>query len=137
MGLASQLYAGDYNGDLCGDSLVASTVPRQPSDDDENWSYPQYLPNSQILVCPSTQNVVDNTKVQKLFPSGRIVLVNSENTAKDKFDTSGGMSYELFGAIVLDTPKSILTKCHKVTQDFIQHYALDGPKSHSGRHGGV
>src|SRR3954471_23975999 len=46
MGLGSQMYANDFNGDLEGDSLVhPAGEPRVYSDDDENWNYPSYVAN--------------------------------------------------------------------------------------------
>ncbi len=52
----------------------------------------------------------------------------SKNTATDK-NATNGMSYELFGAIVIGPDKSDNTQAHKDTEPFIQGYALDGPKN--------
>ena len=129
MGLGSLLYANDFNGDLEGDSLAAPAgVKRIFSDDDENWQYPDRVPNVQVFVCPSTFNSVSTTNVQKLIGGGT-VLVDLENTATDK-NATHGMSYELFGAIVLGPSKTSPasnTLIHKKSEQFIQSYTLDGP----------
>ena len=131
MGLGSQMYANDFQGDLEGDSLVVPVgqPPRAYADDDENWNYPDYIPAAKTFVCPSTQNSVNTTNVQKLI-SGRTVLVDLKNTATDKNATSG-MSYELFGAIVLGANKTTpaVTSVHKKSEKFLQAYALDGPNT--------
>jgi prepilin-type N-terminal cleavage/methylation domain-containing protein/prepilin-type processing-associated H-X9-DG protein len=128
MGLGSMMYANDFHGDLEGDSLIPQPgEPRLYSDDDENWNYPDYISTAKTFVCPSTLNAVNTTNVQKLI-SGRTVLVDLKNTATDKNATSG-MSYELFGAIVLGPNKTspAVTFVHKKTENFIQSYTLDGP----------
>jgi prepilin-type N-terminal cleavage/methylation domain-containing protein/prepilin-type processing-associated H-X9-DG protein len=130
MGLGSLMYANDFRGDLEGDSLAAPVgVKRVYSDDDENWQYRDYIANAQIFVCPSTFNTVNTTNVQKLI-SGKTVLVDLENTATDK-NANHGMSYELFGAIVLGPSKTTPADnsfIHKKSEQFIQSYTIDGPK---------
>ena len=54
MGIGSQLYADD-------DSKNALSGVINYSDDDMNWLYPQYIPNSKSFMCPSTKNFVRNT----------------------------------------------------------------------------
>jgi prepilin-type N-terminal cleavage/methylation domain-containing protein/prepilin-type processing-associated H-X9-DG protein len=127
MGLGSQLYAGDFNGDLCGNSLGKNF--RQYSDDDENWLYPDYIRTVNTFVCPSTQNYIGTNTL--LDPtSGKRVLVDLMDTAKNKFLTNG-TSYELFGAIVLGPDKTTtdLSFLRKKTEKFMLTYTLDGPKN--------
>jgi prepilin-type N-terminal cleavage/methylation domain-containing protein/prepilin-type processing-associated H-X9-DG protein len=130
MGLGSQMYANDFNGDLEGDSLTHPLgVPRVYSDDDENWNYPNYVSNAKIFVCPATRNDVNPTNVQVVFgPPQQTVLKDLMNTAADK-NAVNGMSYELFGAIILGPNKTTAspTDIHKKTQNFINGYTIDGP----------
>jgi prepilin-type N-terminal cleavage/methylation domain-containing protein/prepilin-type processing-associated H-X9-DG protein len=131
MGLGSLMYANDFRGDLCGNSLAAPAgILRVYSDDDENWNYPDYVSNAKVFVCPSTQNSVSITNVQVFFgPPKKTVLVDLMNTATDK-NATHGMSYELFGAIVLGPSKTTTdpTFTNKKSEKFLQSYTLDGPK---------
>jgi prepilin-type N-terminal cleavage/methylation domain-containing protein/prepilin-type processing-associated H-X9-DG protein len=128
MGLGSLMYANDFHGDLEADSLLSTPgEPRLYSDDDENWNYSDYIPSAKTFVCPSTQNSVNTTNVAKLI-TGKTVLVDLRNTATDKNATSG-MSYELFGAIILGADKTTpsVSSVHKKSENFLQSYMLDGP----------
>jgi prepilin-type N-terminal cleavage/methylation domain-containing protein/prepilin-type processing-associated H-X9-DG protein len=141
MGLGSQMYANDFNGHLCGDSLApVAGIPRIPSDDDENWQYPTYIASVKTFVCPSTKNSVNPTNVQTVFGTGQKALVDLMDTASDK-NATHGMSYELFGAIVLGPVKTWQNadagQIHKKTQQFIQGYRLDGPKTAAAGLGGT
>jgi prepilin-type N-terminal cleavage/methylation domain-containing protein/prepilin-type processing-associated H-X9-DG protein len=139
MCLGSVMYASDFGGDLCGDSLThPAGYTRLPSDDDENWQYPTYINNANTFVCPSTRNSVNPTNTQVIFSTGRTVLVDLMNTAKDKNATTG-MSYELFGAIVLGPSKTTTdyTYWHKKTEQFMNGYTLDGPKNTAAGRAGM
>ena len=98
------MYANDFHGDLCGNSIFApTTLPtflREPSDHDENWAYPTYVQNAKVFVCPSTLNSVNIQNTQKLFPSGQIVVVDLEDSgcAANRNATTG-QSYYIFGAV--------------------------------------
>jgi prepilin-type N-terminal cleavage/methylation domain-containing protein/prepilin-type processing-associated H-X9-DG protein len=128
MGLGSQMYAGDFQGHLCGDSLAKNY--RRYSDDDENWQYPDYVRNVNTFVCPSTRNQIGaNTQLDPT--TMKRVLVDLMNTASNK-DATNGTSYELFGAIILGSDKGVGPtdgQVHKKTEQFIQGYTLDGPKN--------
>jgi prepilin-type N-terminal cleavage/methylation domain-containing protein/prepilin-type processing-associated H-X9-DG protein len=127
MGLGSQLYAGDYNGDLSGNTLGKNY--RQYADDDENWLYPDYIRSQNTFVCPSTYNSIGTATL--LDPSsGRRVLVDLMDTAKDKFATNG-TSYEIFGSIVLGSDKTSLdpSVLKKKNEKFLLTYRLDGSKN--------
>ena len=135
MGLGSQLYAGDFHGDLCGDSLVYTpALPRVPSDDDENWQYPTYISNLKTFICPSTRNQI-GSKMDFNAATGTFTVHDLKNTATDKNSTNG-MSYELFGAIVTGADKNDNTQAHKITEQFINTYSLDGPKNVAAGRGG-
>jgi prepilin-type N-terminal cleavage/methylation domain-containing protein/prepilin-type processing-associated H-X9-DG protein len=55
MGLGSQVFADDNNGDLSGaDDYI---------DDDINWLYPRYVPSTKTFNCPATQNFIDITDI--------------------------------------------------------------------------
>ena len=133
MGLGSLMYANDFNGDLEGDSPSA-TRPRVSNASTlmtmKTGSIRTGFPTPRCLrLSPAPENTVNPTNVQKLIGGGT-VMVDLENTATDK-NATHGMSYELFGAIVLGTQqptarrRSILI--HKNSEQFIQSYTLDGP----------
>jgi prepilin-type N-terminal cleavage/methylation domain-containing protein/prepilin-type processing-associated H-X9-DG protein len=135
MCLASQMYAGDFNGDLEGNSLFAPVTPptflREPSDDDENWAYPTYIANANVYVCPSTFNAVYITNKQVLFPSMRTVVTDLEDghVAASRTATEG-MSYEMFGGVDEGPASSQRQKntasqypyWHKKTEKFVAGY---------------
>jgi len=135
MGLGSQMYANDFHGDLCGNSIFAPATPptflREPSDHDENWAYPTYVQAANVFVCPSTFNTVNIQNTQKLFPSGQIVVVDLEDSgcAANRNATTG-QSYYIFGAVdegpassqrQVNTP-SQYPYWHKKTENFVQTY---------------
>jgi len=135
MGLASAMYANDFQGDLEGNSLIVPATPptylREPSDHDENWAYPNYIPNANVFVCPSTKNFIVVSNAQKLFPSGQIVLVDLENSGAAGNRTTGeGQSYYIFGGVdegpassarQVNTP-SQYQYWHKKTEKFVAAY---------------
>jgi prepilin-type N-terminal cleavage/methylation domain-containing protein/prepilin-type processing-associated H-X9-DG protein len=64
------------------------------SDDDQSWLYPNYIPNVNVFVCPSTQNFIRTTNFVK--------NVLGENSLRDltyfaPSKKNPGSSYELFG----------------------------------------
>jgi len=54
MGIGSQMYADD-------DERNALSGTIDYSDDDLNWLYPQYVPNTRSFQCPATRNLVRST----------------------------------------------------------------------------
>jgi prepilin-type N-terminal cleavage/methylation domain-containing protein/prepilin-type processing-associated H-X9-DG protein len=132
MCVASMLYAGDYNGDYEGNSLqVPTTQPtylRWPADHDENWSYPSFIQNVNVFVCPSTRNSINPTNTQIIFSTKQVVLVDLESVAANRLATEG-MSYKLFGAVDEGPPgnrqKQVPSEYpywHKKTESFVQGY---------------
>ena len=51
MGLGSQMYADD-------DSLGRLTGCESPGDDNLNWLYPEFIPDKNLFICPSTRNYI-------------------------------------------------------------------------------
>jgi prepilin-type N-terminal cleavage/methylation domain-containing protein/prepilin-type processing-associated H-X9-DG protein len=100
MGMASQMFADDQeDGRLTGS--LAPTLALVSADDDLNWLYPDYIKNVNTFVCPSTRNVVDINKKVLVVIGGKFVtryvdLYN--NAVGGGQDSSGGHSYEVFGA---------------------------------------
>ncbi|MCL4786198.1 MAG: prepilin-type N-terminal cleavage/methylation domain-containing protein [Verrucomicrobia bacterium] len=62
MGLGSQMYADD-------DAKGALSGAINYSDDDMNWLYPHYLPNTRSFQCPATRNFVRNTNAATFQPT--------------------------------------------------------------------
>ncbi len=85
--LGTLMYAADNHGALTGCYDYA--------DDDNNWLFPNYVPNGKSFVCPSTQNQV-RTEVQTFNPlSGQQnAVVDLMDFALSKLKT--GYSYENF-----------------------------------------
>jgi prepilin-type N-terminal cleavage/methylation domain-containing protein/prepilin-type processing-associated H-X9-DG protein len=69
---------------------------KDPTDDDQTWLFPTYIPNVNTFVCPSTQNFVrNNVWVPNPPPAGPKVLRDLRQYASNKTRTPGS-SYELF-----------------------------------------
>ena len=83
LGLASIMYAADYNGDLTGTPGYYS--------DDLNWLYGRYAKSLQLFVCPSTQNYI---RTNTVVINGEVNYVDLFKFAKDK--KAPGYSYENF-----------------------------------------
>jgi prepilin-type N-terminal cleavage/methylation domain-containing protein/prepilin-type processing-associated H-X9-DG protein len=135
MGYGSQMYAGDFNGDLEGNSLIVPSSPptylREPSDHDETWAYPNYIANANVFVCPSTKNFINYSNTQVLFPSGRVVLKDLENAgANGNKDSGEGQSYYLFGGVdegPASSQRQVNTPAqyqywHKKTESYVNNY---------------
>jgi prepilin-type N-terminal cleavage/methylation domain-containing protein/prepilin-type processing-associated H-X9-DG protein len=104
LGLGSLMYADDNSGSLSGSSFGSkyNSIPpgerqytdRTDSDDDLNWLFPIYVPNTHCYLCPSTQNYISTTNYETI--GGKKYLKDLEDNA---FGTKGeGDSYECFGA---------------------------------------
>ena len=77
IGLGSQMYAGDYNGDLVADTRISPPGGRDDGDDDLSAFYPAYVPNVRAYLCPSTQNFIEPTNLISVTqygqPTARII----------------------------------------------------------------
>ncbi|HEX7654393.1 MAG TPA: prepilin-type N-terminal cleavage/methylation domain-containing protein [Verrucomicrobiae bacterium] len=101
-GMASMLYAQDFNGNLTGPTVAvgayASFVPsaysdRSGSDDDANWMY-DYNKSLKSYTCASTYNVVRPDKANYPFTTTSYVIDLKDNAVSK---TAFGTSYEIFG----------------------------------------
>jgi prepilin-type N-terminal cleavage/methylation domain-containing protein/prepilin-type processing-associated H-X9-DG protein len=102
LGLASQMYSDDdAQGFLTGQyklGRLTCCVQAIQQDDDLNWTYPRYIPNFKVFLCPSTMNFVDNTNT--FVVSGVTLYKDFTNTAANTSanrTAARGMSYESFG----------------------------------------
>jgi len=102
LGLGSQLYADDSQGNYCGPTWYPSEVANIPttgrsdrsgSDDDLSWLYPTYVKSLGSYRCPSTQNYIRTNTVTK--PNGEITLYDLCNNGRGP--KASGTSYECFG----------------------------------------
>jgi prepilin-type N-terminal cleavage/methylation domain-containing protein/prepilin-type processing-associated H-X9-DG protein len=101
IGLASQLFADDNQGQLSGATDYV--------DDDINWLYPNYIAAAKVFNCPTTQHFIDlnNVSMTLINPvTGKPSVVGLEEFAHDapNRDAEGrarqkneGHSYEQFG----------------------------------------
>ena len=121
MSLASQMYADeDSKSYLCGS--LKPVASQAHDDDDVNWlygfgySFPSYIPNVKIFICPATRNTVDATKtlITSNPLNGNMIRVTrdllswphgptaasplSQSDFRGKRATYGGHSYEVFGS---------------------------------------
>lgn len=121
MGIGSQMYADDFNGHLTADTMYPAYTPgvRSVADDDVNWLVPRYVPNLQSFICPSTHNVVSNTRV---YNSQRQFIYRDllDNSPNGRFKGSG-ISYEIWG--------SFSGTGIKKTQGVLATYALRGGRA--------
>jgi prepilin-type N-terminal cleavage/methylation domain-containing protein/prepilin-type processing-associated H-X9-DG protein len=76
MGLGSQLYADE-------DDKNALAGTQNSGDDDVNWLYPNYVPNPNVFLCPSTQNSINitNTGTTSANPPWYADLGNSSGVS--------------------------------------------------------
>jgi prepilin-type N-terminal cleavage/methylation domain-containing protein/prepilin-type processing-associated H-X9-DG protein len=101
MGLGQMMYADDNGGSLCGATWNPLYKPidvpnsdRNSADDDLNYLYPRYVPNTRGFVCPSTQNHVRTNLMLKPGTTEYAVSDLANNAPNIKAD---GSSYEVFG----------------------------------------
>ena len=117
IGMASQLYAVDFNGQLMIDSRAA-TQPNQWLDDvdDVSWMYPTYIPAGKVFCCPATKNNVrtDGSPGSLLLDpkTGQKFLTDLHDNAAAGASGTNGHSYEVVGAI----------RSNKVSQVFYTNY---------------
>ncbi len=88
MVLASLMYSDD-------DSKKAFAATQNDGDDDQSWLYPNYIANTGVFICPSTQNFIRTTNLFRNW-LGNVTLYDLSYYAGNKLQTPGS-SYELFG----------------------------------------
>jgi len=102
LGLGSQMYADDSQGNYSGRSLPSRfTIPanlqaytdRNDTDDDLNWLYPEYVKNTKCYLCPATQNYIRDTNT--IVMDGKTVIFDLLNNAGSP--KMPGSSFEVFG----------------------------------------
>ena len=113
MGLGSQMYAGDFKGDLVAPSWApkyvqpaGSPTDRDGADDDLNWLMPlSYVKNVKSAICPGTKNFIREVwTVYKpgangnLLPQGRYIDDLTDNAVNT---TVNRTSYEVFGNLTV------------------------------------
>jgi prepilin-type N-terminal cleavage/methylation domain-containing protein/prepilin-type processing-associated H-X9-DG protein len=96
LGLSSMLYADDSKGDLVGDTRGMAPGARNGDDDDCNYLYPEYAPNLDSFVCPSTQNSVTE---DTFLWSGHTLIADLTNNCPAGPKAGRGTSYEIFGSM--------------------------------------
>ncbi len=112
LGMACQLYALDFNGQLLIDTRVATTPNTWINDyDDLSWMYTQYIPNLKAFVCPATRNNVRDSATMLDPKTGQKILTDLYNNAAGANGTNGH-SYEIIGAV----------QSNKVSQAFYSNY---------------
>ena len=122
MALGSQMYADD---DPAG--ALTGTDPKNWSDHDVNFLYPQYVRNFNVFVCPATQNYITNNPVN-LDPVNDAAYIQrlhgNETYIPDLLYTALGTghlphhSYDVYG--------NITSHIHK-TETVVGHYILAAP----------
>jgi prepilin-type N-terminal cleavage/methylation domain-containing protein len=106
MGIASQLYAQDYNGHFLAPTWTSRVggglTDRDGADDDLNWLMPLGLIKSEKTgICPGTKNFLRPlwspvpAANRDLIPQQTQYLLDLQNNAKNT--TLNGSSYEVFG----------------------------------------
>jgi len=127
IGLASQMYAADFNGHLLADTRAEKPGSRNSSDDDLTFFHPGYIASLASFLCPSTQNFIN--------PSNRIYVVNYDSSfslvIRGLFDNAPngravgeGHSFEIQGAL----------RGNKKTQNLANTYRI---QTYSGALGAV
>lgn len=86
MGLGSQMFADE-------DSDRALSGVANYADDDLNWLFPNYVPNLQVFICPSTQNAVSADTVPLSPLSAGPIGPNQTGVAYYQERIHGGTSY--------------------------------------------
>jgi prepilin-type N-terminal cleavage/methylation domain-containing protein/prepilin-type processing-associated H-X9-DG protein len=85
--LACLMYSDD-------DAKGNLTACRSDGDDDQSWLWPNYIKNTGVFLCPSTQNFIRETNLFR-NANNEISLYDLSNFAVSK--KHPGSSYELFG----------------------------------------
>jgi prepilin-type N-terminal cleavage/methylation domain-containing protein/prepilin-type processing-associated H-X9-DG protein len=101
IGLGSQMYASDFNGDLVPDTRSKPPGQRDDGDDDITQFFPAYVPNYLAFLCPSTQNFINPTNlisVAQYNQPNALVIKGLYDNAPNGKAVGEGMSYEIEGA---------------------------------------
>ena len=116
IGLGSQIYADDYDGNYTRDtrSPYAPNV-RLDSDDDLSWMYSKYVSSLKSFTCPSTKNIVRDNVFLLDGMTGEKYLKDLSDDAHGK-GNGNGTSYEVLGRIGSSGPKK--------TQRTLDQYVL-------------
>ena len=133
MALGSQMYADDYAGNLSNDTWYpADGSPyragvRTIDDDNVNYLFPRYVPNTKTFICPTTKNTVQTDSpanfVLNLFTNQKEIR-DLQRVAVNR-ESPNGISYEILGAIRNTEPPVVpSTITNKVTLQFCNTYVL-------------
>ena len=116
IGLASQIYASDYNGHLLPDTIGQPPNTWVNGDDDLTWCYPELIPALKAFICPSTKNNLrTNLSTVTLYDTTqKQVLLDLLDNAAGGAAGTNGHSYEVLGSI----------RNLKVTQRLVLDYVL-------------
>jgi prepilin-type N-terminal cleavage/methylation domain-containing protein/prepilin-type processing-associated H-X9-DG protein len=116
IGLASQVYASDWNGHLLPDTIGQPPNTWVNGDDDLTWCYPQLIPALKAFTCPGTRNSVRTNLATVTMYDGtkKNVLYDLLDNAAGGATGTNGHSYEVLGSI-----RNI-----QVTQQMAQDYVL-------------
>ena len=101
LGLGSQMYAGDFNGDLVADTRISPPGVRDDGDDDLSGFYPAYVPNVKTYLCPGSQNFINSTNLisvsQYNQPNAKVIMGLYDNAPNGKA-AGEGHSFEIQGS---------------------------------------
>lgn len=116
IGLASQMYATDWNGEYLHNNAMP---PRTTNYWDNNYDdmscyYPDYLPALKVFICPGTRNVVRHDTYSINPYTKERYLTDLRNNALQGALGTNGHSYEILGSI----------RDQKVNQNFVATYTL-------------
>jgi prepilin-type N-terminal cleavage/methylation domain-containing protein/prepilin-type processing-associated H-X9-DG protein len=137
LGLGSQLYADDNDGNFSGrtwqttllarlqGSGYAPFTDRDDTDDDLNWLHPSYVNSLGSYTCPGTQNYI---RPNPTTVGGKTYLIDLSDNADTK--TAPGTSYECFG----DFPQKIglNTVSIKKTERSVNAFTLTVDSKYTG-----
>jgi prepilin-type N-terminal cleavage/methylation domain-containing protein/prepilin-type processing-associated H-X9-DG protein len=101
LGLGSQLYAADFNGELLADTRTLPPGGRDDGDDDLSGFYPSYVGNVKAYLCPSTQNFINPTNlitVSQYNQPNAVIIRGLYDNAPNGKALGEGHSFEIQGA---------------------------------------
>ena len=87
--LASMMYSDD-------DSKGSFSNTADDGDDDASWVYQNYVRNTKVFICPSTQNFIRTTNQYRNLRTGETTLYHLTYFAGSRLQVPG-TSYEVFG----------------------------------------
>jgi prepilin-type N-terminal cleavage/methylation domain-containing protein/prepilin-type processing-associated H-X9-DG protein len=101
IGVGSQMYANDSNGDLLADTRSKPPGVRDDGDDDLSAFYPAYIPNLKAYLCPSTQNFINPSNILSVAqynqPNALVIKGLYDNAPNGKA-AGEGHSFEIQGS---------------------------------------